>query len=128
MYAVKIVSIGICLNNKIFSNALLNWCQNYGISFEHSGRATGTPHSRRGSVGRLKVSECKSGTSARDRVECKRGSSDGITAACFTRTRAQRGRVPAGSGVPQAAGGFAVAWRNLSRQNVRGFHCYEKFR
>jgi hypothetical protein len=65
MYAVKIGSIGICLNNKIFSSALLRWWKNYGISFEHSGKATGRPHSRRGRVDGLEFRECKSGTCAR---------------------------------------------------------------
>jgi hypothetical protein len=41
-------------------------------------------------------------------VECKRDSSDGITAACFTRTRAEPDNVPAGSGVPQA--GVVLLW------------------
>jgi len=84
-YADKIGSIGICLNNKIFSSVLLKWCQNYGISFEHSSRETGTATGW--------VQEWLKWWN---------------TAACFTWTRAEPGRVPAGSGVPQA--GVVLPW------------------
>ena len=104
----NLVALTFALKNKIYSSVLLKWCQNYGISFEHSGKATWTLHSRRGRFDGLEVRECKSGTSARDWFECKRGSSNSITAACVTRTRVELGNVPAGSGVPQ--GGVVLSW------------------
>ena len=102
-YADKIGSIGICLNNKIFSSVLLKWCQNYGISFEHSSRETGTATGW--------VQEWLKWWNHRSLLYV-----DGSRAGpCAGRQRRTASR-----------GGFAVVWRTPSGHNVRCFHCCEK--
>ena len=104
MYAVKIGSTGFCLNKK--KNILncfiemVSKLRDFFRIFWQGDRNTPQPSRS----GRRSLSQrVQEWHKCARQVECKRGSSDGITAACFARTRAETGRVPARSGVPQAA-------------------------
>ena len=108
MYAVKFGSIDICFKKQNIFKCFVEMVSKLRDFFRALGQGDLNTPQPSGSGRRARSARVQEWHKCARLVECKRGSSNSITAACVTRTRVELGNVPAGSGVPQ--GGVVLSW------------------